>query len=513
MRIRIRKNLVKKNLALTLVIFLIPGGLGGLYFAGMNYILNDMKSFSYNYVLDYDSMKLVESYTTLDYEYLHQNVSIVDYRLELYHMPLNFTVDTYFTDNEGIIDYNTPLYYGGAGDTTLWTGTTLLGQVYRFKVAKLENNLEQMQNASRIIKKLFTALELNIVVPSGGYGSKYPGVIARCVVAPENFNIYPSAINYPYNGTGPYKDWKCLMYTSRDSVAGWMMGMAAMLEVYDDPLINLRLNVTNCIEQFVEGLIQNDWMGIDGNGNPQGTNYKPIFINSGWALSVLQLARMVNPSKYNPLYYYYASRSGYLDSVRQGSDSQLIVDYYAFNFATDALYCLIMPESDNILRNKYIKIFNNGIYKPTSNHRNCYFNVIYLLFNQIRSPLIEKDILDQLRRFDVSRNPYRGFLPTNVPTEIDPTIGNWLDFFEDHPLGILYGWIGSAYKDFKTQFYTIPRTLDMWQTEHDYVWQVNPFRAYESESISYPQLESTGISLSVPYWIGRYIGIIPQPTP
>lgn len=479
----------------------------------MTYILDDMKSFSYNYVLDYDSMKALESYSPLDFEYLHGNVSVVDYRLEQYHMPLNFTVDTFFYENEGTIDYNIPLYYGGAGDTTLWTGTTLLGQVYRFKVAKLENNLEQMENASRIIKKLFTALELNIVVPSGGYGPEHPGVIARCVVAPENFNIYPDAMNYPYNGTGPYKDWKCLMYTSRDSVSGWMMGMAAMLEVCNDPLINLRLNVTNCIEQFTEGLLQNDWMGINGDGNPHGPNYKPLFTNSGWALAVVQLARMVNPAKYNSLYYYIASRSGYLDSVRQGSDSQLIVDYYAFNFATDALYCLIMPKNDIFLKNKYLKSYNDGIYTPTRNHRNCYYNVMYLLFNQIRSPLIEKDILDQLRRFDVSRNPYRGYLPTSEPAEIDPTIGKWLDFFENHPLGTLYSWIGSAYKDFRTQFYTTPRTLDMWQTENDYIWQINPFRVYESEANSYPQLESTGISLSVPYWIGRYIGIIPQPTP
>jgi hypothetical protein len=85
-------------------------------------------------------------------------------------------------------------------------------------------------------------------------------------------------------------------------------------------------------------------MGIDGDGNPHGTQYKPLFINSGWALSVLQLARMVNPSKYNSLYNYYASRSGYLDAVRQGSDSQLIVDYYAFNLRLMRYIALLCPK-------------------------------------------------------------------------------------------------------------------------------------------------------------------------
>ncbi|MBD3350875.1 MAG: hypothetical protein GF364_05255 [Candidatus Lokiarchaeota archaeon] len=503
-----RKNLRRKNLALVLIILFIPGGLGMGYIAGMSYILNDMKSYSYNYILDYDILKDKTAYCQGDFDYLHTMAHTIDYRFENYHIPLNFTTNAVFVREGGLVDYTNVSIYDGTYDSTLWTGTALLGQLYRYKTAKREHNIAELTNATRIMKKLYTALETNLIVPSGGYGPEHPGILARCAVPPENKSLFPGVYESSYNGSGPYSDWKAHMYTSRDSMAGWLLGMACILEVAAE--IGLLSNVSNCIEQFTVGFLQNDWLAIDGDGNPHGPNFTPTIFNSGWALSLLQLAKAVDIEQYERLYYYISTRCGHFKHVSHGSDSQLIVDYYAFNFGADAFYPLIIFETDEVLRNAYVHKYNLGIYNPTKNHRNCYFNILYLLYNEVSNKNIEKDILDQLMRYNISRNPYRDYQAKLIAFEIDSTMSKWKNFFENNPIGTLYEWMGAGFKDFDIEFYTKPRTLDMWDAENDFIWQRNPFKVH-SYNAANEAYEESGITYSVPYWICRYLNIIPKP--
>ncbi|MHA1821368.1 MAG: hypothetical protein ACTSU2_15825 [Promethearchaeota archaeon] len=505
MRVRLRKNIIKKTIAIILIMIIpISGGVGLSNY--VNSIMRDLKSYSYNAIIN--TTVFIEPNKT----YLDELANIMDYRYEMYHIPLNFTTSAIFTD----YNYSKVSYYSGIYDSCLWTGTALLGQAYRYRVAKIENNTEEMHNASRVIRKLFTGLENMVVVPSGGYGKTHPGILARAAVPPENKSLYPYVFSNPdqwsnvyFNGTGPYSNWRYVSHTSRDMFGGWMMGIASIIPLMDE--LNLRNNITQLVEQLYEGFRLHNWLGIDGNNNPTGSDIRQSILNAGWRLGFLQLARAVDPQKYEKEYYYLVGRSGYWQFISQGGDDNLLLDYYAFNFNTDVLYTLISLENDDIMRTRYIKAYINGIYNPTRTHRNAYYNVMYLLFTKglyILNDTIKDDILDQLMRFGINQVPYRCYKPDPVPSwyKIDKTMEKYKNMTEHNRiLKDLIDLMGTEI-DFNQQYYNQPLLANNFNGGEDFIWQRNPFhpRGYWENHLC----EAPGIDYLTPYWLARYLSLI-----
>ncbi len=60
--------------------------------------------------------------------------------------------------------------------------------------------------------------------------------------------------------------------------------------------------------------------------------------------------------------------------------------------------------------------------------------------------------------------------------------------------------------NFAATYYTTPLTVEYMRTGN-FMWELSPYRTPEWEWYD-PQFEESGLTLTVPYWIGRAFGFI-----
>jgi len=185
------------------------------------------------------------------------------------------------------------------------------------------------------------------------------------------------------------------------------------------------------------------------------------------------------------------------------------------------------------LRMFYIKKFEEGVYNIMKYHRNAFVNIGHLIFlslleknerYQFYNPHYDdgkalNDVLDQLWRFHTSGwIPMRNYNLAQRPhstraTSLDPNIKKmevapaaqkWRAFFQNHQLGPLYSWLDIEF-DFEDH-YMIPITVSEMMID-DLVWEENPFREEGGNPTGNGLHESTGMSYTIIYWMGRAFNI------
>jgi len=262
MRIRTRKNLFKKNIAIT-CLFLIPV-ISFSSFIGFGLgILDNLASLTLN--LDppntdyFTPLNQIEGNQT----YLNQMADTYDYQLEKWHVPTNISIDVTFTNDT----YSEVGSWHGTDNGNLHLGYTLASQCLRYKYAYDNNDLDELNNATRMIKKCVSGFTNMLAAPNGGIGPDYPGMPARFVSAPENREYHEWLFaEHPrhFNGTGPYKNWRVRLHTSRDELAGYYLGFASVLK-FVEPEAND--DSRWCVErigllaaQMIEGFRKTNWL-------------------------------------------------------------------------------------------------------------------------------------------------------------------------------------------------------------------------------------------------------------
>ena len=92
----------------------------------------------------------------------------------------------------------------------------------------------------------------------------------------------------------------------------------------------------------------------------------------------------------------------------------------------------------------------------TENHRNAFYNAIYLILNYEanENTILERDVEDQLMRYDLTHMPdrYNGYL--EIPSDYVPVdnVEILFDFFQNTPYGSIYRPIFSEAKEDKIFF-------------------------------------------------------------
>ncbi|TFF88303.1 MAG: hypothetical protein EU548_09030, partial [Promethearchaeota archaeon] len=274
MRIRTRKNLPKKNIAITIV-FLLPVIGFGSYVGFALYIIDDISSYTLellppntNYFTPLDQILANQTY-------LKQMALTFDHQLEEYHLPTNISVDVTFQNDS----YDKIQEWHSTDNGALHLGYTLASQCFRYKAAILDGNPIEIENATRMVKKCVSGFSNMLAAPNGGIGPEYPGTPARFVSSPENRKYHEWLFQpHPrhFNGTGEYKNWRVRLHTSRDELAGYYLGFASVLK-FIDPTINE--NSKWCVErikllteQMIEGFRKTNWLVLGGNGEPTGSD-------------------------------------------------------------------------------------------------------------------------------------------------------------------------------------------------------------------------------------------------
>jgi len=549
MRIRTRKNLKKKNTAIVFL-FLLPLIGFSTYAVGLLIIIADMAS--YNYRIDPPDTDFFYSWDEIDPNIMADVAEEISRRLLEYHLPINLSVTTTFLNH----NYDTVDRWHDTDNAALYGGQTLGAQCFRYATAKKENDEDEMDDAMALIKKLVTGFKLLLAVPNGGIGPEYPGTPARFYAPPGYQDIFPEVFSDHYkmfNGTGKYKNWRCRLYTSLDEMGGYALALGSVLKFIDpddsDDAEWCYEIVRLVIAQLIEGFKKTNWLVLSGDGNPAGSDLNMDFGGGAWKLTFLKLGAIAYPEKYEREYAYIYSKALHSSQAGEGSETNTIMEYYAFNFANCLILSLILNENNPSIRHHYIKLYANGFYNILKYHRNAWINSAYLAFMSLLKPeerakyentkynfkKVKWDVNDQMFRFyrwanpagmSLSKNQWgiRNYNLTQRPhstratstnleiqkRERDPTAKKWREFFENNIIGKLYAWITDDLFDFEDH-YLLPITASEAHAGA-MIWGSNPFFQEGGDPWGNGLREERGNSFMLPYYIGRYFGFIEGPS-
>ncbi|MBN2156724.1 MAG: hypothetical protein JW776_11845 [Candidatus Lokiarchaeota archaeon] len=444
-----------------------------------------------------------------------------DIRFEQYHIPMNMSTDTVFTDNSCTVVE----YYAYSDNTGQWTGLAITGWVFKYLAAIQENNIIMKEDSLRVIRKLFHGMSMQLAVPNGGLGSEYGGILARGWADPafrnisefyfQDTNLYnDDKYSQHHNGTGPYSNFRWRGFTSLDEYSGYLGGLSFVYKYVQESDIQAIAKLM--IDQIAHNFIQTNFLGVDWHGGLTGVSMKARFFTGGaWAALVLKLGALAFPEKYMQYYYHYVVEELYGKWASMGSQIEVVANYYAFAFSYHVCFALLELETDPKIRNLFYKQFEKSIFSFTNNHRNPFYNIILLILNYIPSenPILERDIEDQLMRYDCEYHfPDRklGFKNVSLDSSYVPvdTINLLNDFLENH-------WLGWLYRPFffeierEDVFFNKPLTVEFMPGDI-FVWEENPFEDYSPrlKNIN-PRYEYAGFSFSLVYWLARGSGFFP----
>ncbi len=521
MRVRRRQHLKVKNLIVTLVVA-SPILLGGAYAAFAYGILGDLSSWVYDLEADPSEFYPLDEINTTQ---LAQLAKRYEERLELYHLPLNLTVGAEF--NASTKELNS---YDSTDNGALWTGYATCAEACRY--ASLPAGQEK-NDSLRILYRLVTGLANLVRIPNGGLGPEYPGILARYYAPPEkvtdaNFTWMFQEDYKHFNGSGPYSQWRVRLYTSKDELGGYLLGLAAAQRFCGDDAW-IREQVTLCIGQLTVNFLKNNWQLMHGDGTPDGVVLNPV-LGSGaeWKLLMMRLATNAYPENadYERIHAEYAAKEMYAPGTPQMAPHNNVEPFYAYGFGHCVVLGLLLSEHDPVLLARYARNYMKS-YQIFKGHRNAFFNAIYLAGCEMATAAdstfvptynVTKvcwDVLDELWRFNITNwfpmdNTYggedhaisRAYLNATNPTggwlSKDPKIAHWQQFFQESIWGPLFSWVPGV---LLTDRYMKPATAEMFKPV-DFIWGDDPFTEIGGHVRSGTVIsESSGTSFTLPYWI------------
>jgi hypothetical protein len=505
-RARAKLNMQRIGLAAAL---LIPLTMFGAVVGQVSSMFNEIPSFGTDESLRPDP----STFQVANYTLLASMAEFYDQRFEAWHIPLNFTVSTYFTNT----NYDTVSSYGFSDNGALWTGSSLVGFVGKYLAGVKEGNETLKNDGLRVIRKLVTGMSMLLAVPNGGLGPEFGATVARKYAAPSDtavpgMDLFSTYGKY-FNGTGVYSQYRWSDFTSNDEYGGFYMGVALafkFVNASDAPDIHNLLD--KMIDQLCAGMLRANFLGISGFGGTTGVDQKmKVFNGASWMLLVLKMGALAFPEKYGSIYYHYAleNMNAYYGN-KEGGIQEIVSNYYAFNFGIDVCFGLFMLEEDPVLRGHYLKNFEDSLWYCVRYHRNPYFNAIYLAASRTiygGNEALERDVEDQLMEFYPYHYPDVNLGSKLAPVPAEYQIVNfskYQDFFENNAIGALFAPVFEEF-DLDGAFYDHPLTVKMVPTSI-FMWDRNPFDPsnYGGNGLN----EEPGSSFAAPYWIMRgFIGM------
>ncbi|MHA1732349.1 MAG: hypothetical protein ACTSU5_10410 [Promethearchaeota archaeon] len=508
MRVR-RHDQLRFQTVFVVLLCLVPFAFVGLFLIGVQNIYHETAAWNYE-VPPPDPATL----TPANYSRLAEMAEFYDQRFEQFHIPLNFTVDTVFTGTN-LTNVSRYSYSDNAG---LWTGSSMAGWVFKYVAAKREGDETMAQDALRVIRKLTYGLAMMVAVPNGGLGPDFPGKLARGFAPPGTQDIAKFFFNSNsrhHNGTDgrsrggqDYSQWRWRAHTSNDEYGGYYMGIGLVLKYVDDPYCQALVHLV--VDQLAADMLRNNFLGIDAHGGPTGVDQKAKFLQGGgFPLLLLKMAAVCYPEKYERFYYNVASEEMWALMAKDGGETEVVANYYAYHFTTCVVFTLLLLEQDGQLAKLYNKYYLEGMHKFTATHRNLFFNYVYLATQ--KSPgddeQLERDCEDQLMRFQINHFPdvANGTLPIPEDYGKVTVLEKWGRYLSDpNRYGSLFLPLVPEI-DFGDTFYNKPLSVEYRMTGI-FMWNDNPFKA--GWSYNDTKFEFSGASFTVPYWIGRAFGFI-----
>jgi uncharacterized protein (TIGR03437 family) len=340
--------------------------------------------------------------------------------------------------------------YTRCGDSALWTGAYLAAESYRYGATHSADALANAKMALAGLKSLADVTGTNL--------------LARCIVNASS--PYAQGIQSEESGNGVYKapPWFWVGNTSRDEFVGAIFGLGAAYDLIDDP--PTRTAIADLITRLTGFLSGHAWSIV----MPDGTITTTFLIRPDEMLAILQVARHVNPSRFQDEYDMQNFLFGGTVPVPLAVDVASDDSYFKFNLAYMTFYNLLRLNSgatDGSYRAGYDLLRNH-----TAPQQNAFFNAVdRALFgiNTARDAETRSLLQQWLQR--PTRDPY---------TDASKAVAN----------------CGNQ------ACQPVPLLL---RPPTDFLWQRTPYQLTGGGS---GIIEGPGIDYILPYWMSRYYAVI-----
>ena len=382
-----------------------------------------------------------------------QDALTISANIRARHMPFATILDPIFEapDSDVITGYTR------CGDSAIWTGHYIAAEAYRYKVTGDPDALDNLRAA-------LWGLRLLVEVPGSG-------VLARCVVPVDS--PYAPGIVAEEKGNGVYiGNYNNTQYywvgnTSRDQYSGVFFGMAVAWDLVDE--IHVRGDVGYLMDRLLSTLDKNGWTVV----MPDGSSSTSFSIRPDQQLTLLQIGRHINPNWFASKYSNSATFKFFLVPVPIGVEV-LDVDssYFKFNLDTINLFSLIRWENNDLRRTTYKKAYDT-LRNTTDDHQNAHFNMIDRALN---GPNARRDAETVQLLRDWLLRPRR-----DVHVDLRGVVDACGDNRACQPVPVAE------------------------RVTTDFLWQRSPFQMYGSGD---GFIEGAGIDYLLPYWMGRYYGVV-----
>jgi len=368
----------------------------------------------------------------------------------------------------------------------LWTTMYLAGEVFRYSVTKSDEALQNITESLESLERLFTVNHI-------------PGFPSRSF----------ERRGYKYNdkpwrrAEDPEWDWKST--TSSDEAIGHIFAFAAIAELVDVP--ELQEKSIMLIDTLMSHIVKNDFYMVDWNGEPtQWARWHPDYvnarpkmvgdrkINSSNIIGMLQTAyHFTKKEKYKKAAFYLMEEHGYLENLMKPMDE------------------IGMAPADADLLSKEL---SDGWNHSDDEMYYCgYWGLYRYAFNDTLKAMYKETIIDH---FEYEREEKEGLW--NIMTalvgaeEIDLDEAVW--YLQKYPLDLIEWTITNSHRkdivkiepNFRKQTITemLPASELRISRHNANRFDLDGGNGGRGES-------SAGDIWILPYWIGRYLGVIGAP--
>jgi len=388
---------------------------------------------------------------TKSFEAIADSISL---RIREVHMKHGTIMDPIFAspESDSIISYTRTC------DSAIWTGHYLAAEAFRYAVTGSTTALGNLKAALSGIRDL--------VDITGG------DILAR-IAAPVD-SPYAEAIQKEEGGHGVFtgklrgQDHFWIGNTTRDQYSGVIFGLGVALDVIDDAAV--QSEVRSLVVRLVGYLVEHSWTIWMPNGRISTT----FLQRPDQQLAFLQVARQASSSEFSSRYKKAAatlSALAVIPIMYDGFDDHH--SYFKFNLNTINMYSLLRFESTrSLVRAVYLSAYNR-LRRTTQNHQNAHFNLIDFAIKGANRQR-DQQTVDLLHA--------------------------WLQRPRRDPFVDLRGSVPAAGDDRAVDVIPVPQ-----RPTTDFLWQRSPFLLFGG---GVGIVEGPGIDFILPYWMGRYFGVI-----
>lgn len=369
----------------------------------------------------------------------------------------------------------------------LWTSMYLAAETFRYAVTKSDEALQNVRESLDAMERLYTINGLNSGFPSRSFerrGYKYEDKAWRRADDPE-------------------WDWKST--TSSDEAIGHIFAFGAIAELIEEP--ELRDKAVMLIDTLMSHVVKNNYYMIDWNGeptlwgrwNPEYVNARPKVvgdrkINSSNIIGMLQTAyHFTKKEKYKEAAFYLMNEQGYFENLMRPMKEIGLAPADADDWSK------MLSESWNHSDDEMYYCGYWGLYR-------------YALNDTLKARYKEA-IIDHFEAERPEKDGLWNIMTAIVETDnIDLKEAVW--YLQEYPLDLVNWTVKNSHRkdiEFVEPNFREQTITEVLPPDELGIRRHNANRFGLDADGGGREENSAGDIWLLPYWIGRYLGVISEP--